>query len=126
MQRSKTKKTGGLNSRAVAKLVAQAADDVKAVDIEVLDLRKTSAFTDFFVIATGRSDRQVRAISDRILENLEKEKMKPIGIEGYRQGHWILMDYFNVVVHIFYEEVRSFYALDRLWGDAPRVTFRFK
>ncbi|MBI2082066.1 MAG: ribosome silencing factor [Deltaproteobacteria bacterium] len=115
-----------MNSRAVAKLIAQAADDVKAVDIEVLDLRKSSAFTDFFVIATGRSDRQVRAISDRILENLGNKKIRPIGVEGHNQGQWILMDYVNVVVHIFYEEVRSFYALDRLWGDAPRVTFRLK
>lgn len=112
------------NSRSIAKLIAQSAYDVKAVDLEVLDLRKLSAFTDFFVMATGRSDRQVRAISDRILENLEKKKLKPLGVEGYNQGHWILMDYVNVVVHIFYEEVRSFYALDRLWGDAPKIKFR--
>ena len=114
------------SSRQVARLIAQSAADVKALDLEVLDLRKLSSFTDYFVIATGRSDRQVQAISNRIEENLQKKKRDPLGIEGYPQGHWICMDYGEVVAHIFYEEVRLHYGLEKLWGDAPRVRFRLK
>lgn len=96
------------------------------MNLEVLDLRRLSSFTDYFVIVSGRSDRQVQAICDRIEENLKKKDRKPLGIEGYPQGHWVLMDYGEVVAHIFYEEVRPLYALEKLWGDAPRVTFRLK
>ena len=114
------------NSRILARHIAQAAYDVKATGIEVLDLRKLSAFTEYFVIASGRSDRQVQAICDRIRDHLEKQHRTPLGVEGYPQGHWVLLDFGEVVAHIFYEEVRTFYALEKLWGDAPRITFRLK
>jgi ribosome-associated protein len=115
-----------LTSRDIARLVAQAAYDTKADGLTILDLRKLSGFTDFFVIATGRSDRQVQAICDRIDEALAKKKIAPLGIEGYQKGHWVLMDYGSVVAHVFYEEARTFYAIEKLWGDAPRVRFRLK
>lgn len=115
-----------LTSRDLARTIAQAAYDVKAEDLCVLDLRKVSQFADFFVIASGRSDRQVQAICDNINEDLSKKKMKPLGVEGYAKGHWILMDFGSVIVHIFYEETRVFYGLERLWGDAPRLRFRLK
>ena len=115
-----------LNSREVARSIAQSAYDVKAVELVVLDLRKLSSFTDFFVIASGHSDRQVQAICDRIEKNLGLKKSTLIGIEGYPQGHWILMDYGSVVAHIFYEEVRVHYGLESLWAEAPRVKFRLQ
>lgn len=120
---SKAKK---LTSRDLAKTVAQAALDIKADDLVVLDLRRISSFTDFFVIASGRSDRQVQAISDHIKEEVEKKRALLLGVEGYLQGHWILMDYGSVVAHIFYEETRPFYSLEKLWGEAPRVKFRLR
>jgi ribosome-associated protein len=113
-------------SRALAQIIAQAAYDTKAADLTVLDLTKLSAFADYFVIATGTSDRQVQAISDRIQETLKKAGVRPLGIEGYQKGHWILIDCGGVIAHIFFEEARAFYGLDKLWGDAPQVKFALK
>ncbi len=113
-------------SRDFARLAAQAACDVKAEDITVLNLSKLSGFTDYFVIATGRSDRQVQAIADRIEESLKKHSLRPISIEGYAEGHWVLLDFGSVVAHVFFQETRDFYAIEKLWADAPRVNFRLK
>lgn len=110
----------------MARLVAQAAYDIKGESIEVLDVRKLCGFTDFFVIASGRSDRQVQAMSDNIRHEMQKMKRQPIGIEGYQIGHWVLMDFGSVVAHLFFEEARTFYALEKLWGDAPRIKFQLK
>ena len=115
-----------LTARMLARLIAQSAYDVKAEAVVCLDLRKLSSFTDYFVIATGRSDRQVQAIADRIEENAAKKHQKPIGVEGYQKGHWILLDFGDVVAHIFYEEARAFYALEKLWGDAARCKSRLE
>jgi len=101
--------------------IVTAATEVKAIDSQVLDLRKLASFTDYFVIASGRSDRQVQAIADRILEITAAQKEKPIGVEGYESGHWILIDFGAVVAHIFYQETREFYGLEQLWSDAPRL-----
>ena len=114
------------NSKLLARRIAQAAHDLKATAIEVIDLGKLSSFTDFFVIASGRSDRQVQAICDRIQDDLAKQGRRPIGLEGYAKGHWVLVDFGEVVAHIFYEELRPFYSLEKLWGDAPRLKFRLK
>ncbi|MBI4196851.1 MAG: ribosome silencing factor [Deltaproteobacteria bacterium] len=113
-------------SRETAKWIAQAASDVHAIDLKVLDLRELTALTDYFVIASGRSDRQVQAICQRIEETMKHRHRHPIGIEGYTKGHWILIDYGEVVAHVFYEEVRNFYALEKLWSDAPITHFRLK
>ena len=98
-----------------------AALDKKAEHVLVLDLTKASAFTDFFVICTGGNRRQVQAIADSIQEALAKRGTKPALIEGYERGEWILLDYFDFIVHIFMPATREFYGLEKLWGDAERI-----
>jgi ribosome-associated protein len=98
-----------------------AAEDKKAVDLVVLDLRKASGFTDFFVIASGTNTRQVRAIADSVMERLADEGVKPAHVEGYDRSEWILLDYFDFIVHVFAPETRVFYGLERLWGNAERT-----
>ena len=112
--------------RQLVQEILTAAAEVKAEDPQVLDLRKLTSFADYFVIVSGRSDRQVQAIADRIIETLSRKKNKPLGIEGYDSGHWILLDFGPVVAHVFYDETRDFYDLERLWSDAPRVAMPVK
>lgn len=102
-------------------LAVSAALDKKAEQVHVLDLRKGSAFTDFFIIATGTNIRQVQAIADGIEETLKKTGVRPALVEGYSRAEWILLDYFDFIVHVFTPATREFYALERLWGDAERV-----
>ncbi len=94
---------------------ARAADDKKAVDVRVMDMRETLDITDFFVIASGRSDRQVKRVKDAVEERLREFGARPYRREGERYGRWILLDYLDFVVHIFLEEDRSFYDLEHLW-----------
>lgn len=103
-----------------------AAEDRKAMDLKVLQLEKVSDFTDFFVICSGASERQVQAVADGILEKLRPQKVRPLHVEGYNRGNWVLLDFGDFVVHIFQEEPRRFYSLERLWSDAPDVTARFR
>ena len=98
-----------------------AAEDKKAVDLVVLDLRKAAGFTDFFVMASGTNTRQVRAIADGVMEALAEEGVKPAHVEGYDRSEWILLDYFDFIVHVFAPETRAFYGLERLWGNADRI-----
>lgn len=93
--------------------------DRKAEDVSVLDLRELSGATDFFIIATGRSDTHVSAIADHVVEELKKEGVRPYGLEGMRSGRWVLIDYVDFVVHVFHPAARDFYQLERLWGDVP-------
>lgn len=109
------------NSKEKAFLCARAALDHKAIDLVILSIQNLSSFADYFVICSGNSDRQVQAIASHIEEKLAKEGLYPLGIEGKREGRWVLLDYGEVVVHIFYQPVREFYDLERLWADAPRV-----
>ncbi len=102
-------------------LTIAAAQDKKVMDLVVLDLRKGSAFTDFFVIGTGANVRQVQAIADAIEEALRTKGIKPALVEGRARGEWVLLDYFDFIVHIFQPATREFYGLERLWGDAERV-----
>lgn len=102
-------------------LAAGAAEDRKAFDLVVLDLRKTGGFTDYFVIGSGNTPRQIRAIADSVLDALAKHEVKPAVVEGYDRGEWVLIDYFDFVVHIFALETRAFYGLERLWGNATRI-----
>ena len=104
----------------VAKAV-RAALDKKAVDVIVLDLRNTSAFTDFFVLCSGLNQRQVKAIADAVEETLRAAKVRPAHVEGYDRAEWVLMDFFNFIVHVFTPQTREFYSLERLWGDAERI-----
>ena len=101
--------------------VLQAAEDKKAVDLVVLDLRKAAGFTDFFVMASGTNTRQVRAIADGVMDALAKDGVKPAHVEGYDRSEWILLDYFDFVVHVFAPDTRVFYGLERLWGNADRI-----
>ena len=102
-------------------LAITAALDKKAQDVVLLDLGKGSAFTDFFVIATGTSVRQVQAIADAVQAALGKVGVKPTLVEGQGRAEWVLIDYFDFVIHIFTPATRDFYGLERLWGDAVRV-----
>ena len=104
----------------VAKAV-RAALDKKAMDVVVLDLRKTPAFTDFFILCSGASQRQVKAIADAIEEALRAAKVRPAHVEGYDRADWVLMDFFTFIVHVFTPQTREFYSLERLWGDAERI-----
>ena len=103
-----------------------AAEDRKAVDLRVLHVEQVSDFTDFFLICSGTSERQVQAIADAVQEKLREERVRPLHVEGYNRGQWVLLDYGDFVVHIFQEEPRRFYSLERLWGDAPDVTADFR
>ena len=102
-------------------LFVHAVQGKKALDILILDLRGKTAVTDFFLICSGRSSRQVMAIADHIQEELRKNRIRPLGVEGAGSGHWILLDFDHVVVHVFYDPVRRFYNLEGLWSDAPRI-----
>ena len=104
----------------VAKAVA-AVLDKKGTDVVVLDLRATPAFTDFFVLCSATSQRQVKAIADSVEEALRAADVRPNHIEGYDRAEWVLMDFFTFIVHVFTPQTRTFYALERLWGDAERI-----
>jgi len=105
----------------LASWIADYASDVKAIDLVQLDLREVLGYTDYFVISSGNTDRQTKAIHDRIHEGLKKEhNVLPRRVEGVAEGRWILMDYTDVVVHVFTPEAREFYRLEQLWGEAPR------
>ena len=113
-------KAKGQFPKAVAGAV-RAALDKKAEDVVVLDLRKAGGFTDFFVICTGGNPRQITAIADGVRETLKRElDERPTLTEGIDRSEWILLDYFNFVVHVFSRDCRSFYGLERLWGNAER------
>jgi ribosome-associated protein len=99
----------------------RAADDKQAKDLIVLDLRKAAGFTDYFVIGSGTNPRQIRAIADAVMESLAALGVKPAHVEGYDRSEWVLLDYFDFVVHIFAPETRLFYGLERLWGSAEPV-----
>jgi ribosome-associated protein len=113
--------------RKTARLPAQidravrAAEDKKAEELVVLDLRSAAGFTDYFVVCSGTNPRQVRAIADAVTEALAVEGVKPAHVEGYKRAEWILLDYFDFIVHVFAPETRMFYSLERLWGNAERV-----
>ena len=109
--------------KAVATAV-RAARDKKAQDVVVLDLRNAGGFTDYFVICTGNNARQITAIADSVRDTLKSElEERPALTEGVDRSEWILLDYFNFVVHVFSRECRSFYGLERLWGNAERHEF---
>ncbi len=104
-----------------ALLASRAALEKKAIDLVVLDVGALTSIGDYLVICTGRSDRQVQSIARAVEETLQAEGLRPAAIEGSQRGQWILMDYRDVIVHVFYQPVREFYDLERLWDHAPRV-----
>ncbi len=105
-------------------IAARIASEKKATDIVLLDLRKIASFTEYFLICTGTSTRQVQAISNAVEEELRKTGKRPLHIEGYSSAEWILLDYGDFIVHVFSSTARAFYDLERLWRDAGRVEIR--
>ena len=102
-------------------LAVNAAVQRKAKDLIIMKVKALSSFTDYFIICSGTSDRQVKAIADWLQESLKKAGITPLGIEGMQQGHWVLMDYNDIVIHIFYEPIREFYGIERLWSETPKM-----
>jgi ribosome-associated protein len=102
-------------------LAARTAYEKMADEVAVLDLRKADAFTDYFVICSGRNPRQVTAMAEAIELALAQSGLHPAHVEGYARSEWVLLDYFDFVVHVFTAETRRFYALERLWGNAERI-----
>jgi len=107
-------------AQALARRAAALALDKKALEVVILDVRGKTSYTDYVVVASGESERQVSATAEHIREQLKATGVTPIGSEGYETGHWVLLDYAEVVVHVFYTEARAFYDLEGLWSDAPR------
>lgn len=112
--------TTHLDARSLSNIVIQGLQEVKARDIVRMDLRKSSgAVTEYFIICTGTSDTHIQALSDSVREFVKRDAREfPLSTEGMRSGEWVLMDYVNVVVHIFRQDRREFYRLENLWGDA--------
>ncbi len=115
------KSISGKSGQELAQIVARAALDKKAEDLVILDVRGLSSFADFFVIMSGRSTRHVQGLAQAVDEALRHKKVGSESTEGLSEGHWVLLDYNDVVVHVFYSETRGFYDLEGLWHDAPRI-----
>lgn len=114
-----------MDSRKLALLCRELADNKKAEDIVILDLRELSSVTDYFVIASGTSEPHLRAIVDEITDKLRDEHgLRPRAIDGTFQAAWVVLDYFDVIIHVMRQDIRERYDLETLWGDAPRVRAR--
>ncbi|MDP8218818.1 MAG: ribosome silencing factor [Candidatus Theseobacter exili] len=115
-----------MNSRDLARYCRDAADDKKAEDIVVMDMHKLSDIADYLVICSGGSDRHVKAICEEIHHVLRKKNCWPFRSDGVHEGQWAVIDYIDVIVHVFQKDLREYYQLERLWGDARIVRFRKK
>lgn len=113
-----------LTSLNFAKIIAELIKNKKGFEIKILDLRKLSTIADFFVICSADSERQVKAIADEIEEKLSQRRIKCSNKEGYETMNWVLLDYFDVIVHIFKTEARNYYNLEKFWGDAPVIAVK--
>ena len=111
-----------MRSEELVELASAALEEVKAVDIQVLDERRLTDVTDFMVVATGRSDRQVRALAEEVITTAKQAGLPPLGVEGERGGEWVLVDLTDVVVHIMQAEARALYQLERLWTESTNET----
>jgi ribosome-associated protein len=110
-----------ITTRKALLLCLNTALEKKAKNLVVLNVKKLSYLADYFLICSGGSDRQVQAISSSIEESMKKAGLRPAGIEGDRIGKWVLMDYYDIVIHVFLEPVREYYDIERLWSEAPRM-----
>ncbi len=109
------------DSKTKSLLCVRAAIEKKATELVLIQMQGVTSYTDYFLICSGTSDRQVQAIAQRIAEVLEENGVQPLGLEGTSEGKWVLMDYGDVVIHVFLEPIRRFYDLEGLWSDAPRI-----
>lgn len=111
-----------ISTKKLITLCRESAEDKKATDIVILDLKKLPTFTDYFFICSAQSEPQLKAITQEIEKNVrEKTGRKPYAIEGTSASHWMILDYGDLMIHIFHEKMRHYYALEQLWGDAPSV-----
>jgi len=110
-----------ISSKEYARVAAVAASEKKATDIVAIEVAELLVVTDYFVICTGNTDIQVRAIAEEVEDRLRDAGIKPIGREGVAEGKWVLLDFGDLVVHVFQPEERDFYRLEKLWGDAPHL-----
>jgi len=117
--RTRTRRTPEAATSAVQSLVTGALDDMKATHVRVLDVRGLTDIADTMIIASGNSDRHVRSIADRVIEKVKEAGMRPLGIEGAREGEWVLVDLHDVILHVMLPRVREFYGLERLWEETP-------
>ena len=109
------------NSREVAKMAVEALNDKKAIDVKVIDISGMTVIADYFIIASGTNTNQVQAMADNVEETLGRAGYQPRQIEGYRAANWILMDYTDVIIHIFSEQDRMFYDIERIWRDGISI-----
>lgn len=113
-----------MDSKKFAKLIADIILTKKGYDINILEIKKISSIADYFVICSADSDRQVKAIADEVDDRLREQGIKSVHREGYESLSWVILDYFDVMVHIFKSESRTFYNLEKLWGDAPVIRIK--
>lgn len=110
-----------MQPKKIATLARDACEEKQAGEVLILDLRRLNTIASYFVIASGNSDRHVRAIADNVGFRLDEQKIKGRHVEGKEDAHWMLLDYVDVIIHVFHHETRKFYNLERLWGHAPQV-----
>jgi ribosome-associated protein len=110
-----------LNSKEKALLCAGIARDKKAHDLVIIKVQELSSFADYFIICSGASTRQVQAIAEHVEAGMKEKGFRPLGVEGMRTGRWVLLDYADVIMHVFHETEREFYDLERLWSECPRL-----
>ncbi len=109
-----------MTTKELARIVINALEDLKAVDIKSLDVKKLTSITDMMIIASGKSDRQVKALADKTIEAVNKKRIKPLGVEGQLQGDWVLIDLGDIIVHIMRPAIREYYQLEKLWVVGSR------
>ena len=105
-----------------ARLITDTMEDLKAQDVQTLDVRALTTMTDYMIIASGRSDRQVKAIADKVIETAKTRKIRPLGVEGQQQGEWILIDFGDVIAHVMRPDTREYYQLEKLWAETDRAS----
>lgn len=105
-----------------ARLITDTMEDLKAQDVQTLDVRALTTMTDYMIIASGRSDRQVKAIADKVIEMAKTRKIRPLGVEGQQQAEWILIDFGDVIAHVMHPDTREYYQLEKLWAVTDRAS----
>lgn len=111
-----------MTSLEMARQAAKLLDGKKATDIKIIEIKDLSTIGDYFVIASGSSGPQVKALSDTVEDSFSKLGIEPRRVEGYQSAMWIVLDYSDVIVHLFHDQTREFYSLERLWADAPQIS----